>query len=145
PVPTPPPRWCAACSSPGSTPSARNTARASTGGREMSGPTSTPVVTGVERRGPFRPVRLVTLPDRQSSREAAHGFRLVDVIALTVTSLAVLAVLGQRSVLALTVARALPIVAAALTTGRMLRSLGLYRFGRRERYLVHAARVVATV
>jgi Undecaprenyl-phosphate glucose phosphotransferase len=43
------------------------------------------------------------------------------------------------------VSRALPIVAAALTTGRLLRSIGLYRFGRREHYARHTAGVIAVV
>ena len=32
-----------------------------------------------DRRGPFRPARLVTSRARQSGRQAAHGFRLADV------------------------------------------------------------------
>ncbi len=109
----------------------------------MPAPTPSPPATGAERRGPFRPPRLVTLRDRQGSREAAHGFRLADVIAIAIVSVAVLAALGSPSVLAVTVARAAPIVGAALTTGRLLRSLGLYRLGRRERYPAHMARVLA--
>lgn len=100
---------------------------------------------GAERRGPFRPERMVTLRDRQSGREAAHGFRLVDVIALTLVSVIVLEVLSQDSVLDLAASRLLPIVGAALTTGRLLRSIGLYRFGRREHYATHMLRVVGAV
>ena len=72
----------------------------------MPAPTPSPPVTGVERRGPFRPARLVSLRDRQSSRQAAHGFRLVDLIAIAVVSVLVLAALGSGSVLAVTVATA---------------------------------------
>jgi Undecaprenyl-phosphate glucose phosphotransferase len=111
----------------------------------MPAPTPSPPATGAERRGPFRPSRLVSLRDRQSSREAAHGFRLVDVIAIAVVSILVLAAIGSGSVLAVTVARATPIVGAALTTGRLLRSLGLYRLGRRERFATHLVRVVGAV
>ena len=105
-------------------------------------PASTPGETGAERRGPFRPPRLVSLRDRQGSRDAAHGFRLVDVVALAIVAVVVLGAVGRQSVLATTVARAVPIVGAALTTGRMLRSLGAYRFGRRERYVTHLGRVL---
>jgi Undecaprenyl-phosphate glucose phosphotransferase len=67
----------------------------------------------------------------------------VDVIAITVVSIVVLGAIGHQSVLAVTVARAVPVVAAALTTGRMLRSLGLYRFERGESYITHLLRVLA--
>lgn len=110
-------------------------------------PAAEPATTkeGADRRGPFRPARLVTARERQSGREAAHGFRLLDVIALTVVSALVLQTVGRDSVLALPVSRALPMVAAAMTTGRLLRSVGLYRFGRREQYVRHAAGVLAVV
>src|ERR671913_1773400 len=87
--------------------------------------------TGGHRRGPFRPRRLISLRERQSGRDAAHGFRLADVVALLIGSIVVLEVVGDDSVLDLTVGRAAPVVVAALTTGRLLRSMGTYRFGRR--------------
>ena len=100
---------------------------------------------GAERRGPFRPARLVTLRDRQSGRNAAHGFRLADVLALAVVAIVALDAAAPGSLLDLPVARALPVVLAALTTGRLLRSFGMYRFGRRERAVVHVVGVVGAV
>jgi Undecaprenyl-phosphate glucose phosphotransferase len=100
---------------------------------------------GAERRGPFRPPRLVTLRDRQSGRNAAHGFRLADVLALALVTVVALDVAAPGSLLDLPVARALPLVVAALTTGRLLRSFGMYRFGRRERAVVHLVGVVGAV
>ncbi|MET0580290.1 MAG: exopolysaccharide biosynthesis polyprenyl glycosylphosphotransferase [Ilumatobacteraceae bacterium] len=101
--------------------------------------------TGADRRGPFRPARLITLRDRQSRREAAHGFRLVDVIALAVISVVTLTVVSPGSPLDLPVSRALPVVVSALATGRLLRSLGRYRFGRHERLVSHLLGVLGAV
>ncbi len=100
---------------------------------------------GAERRGPFRPDRLISSRHRQSGRQAAHGFRLTDVLVLAIVAVVGLEVAGDAPVVELSVARALPIVAAALTAGRLLRSLGLYRFGRGERYVTHLLRLVASV
>ena len=99
-----------------------------------------------DRRGPFRPERLVTRRARQSGRQAAHGFRLVDVIAPAVVSVVSLEVVNDEPVFDLAVSRALPIIAAAIDAGRLLRSVGIYRFGRRERaYVAHAVGVAGVV
>jgi polysaccharide biosynthesis protein PslA len=98
-----------------------------------------------DRRGPFRPERLVTSRARQSGRQAAHGFRLADVLLLTTVTIAALFVVIDGPVWQAPLSRALPIIAAALVTGRMLRSVGLYRFGRRERAVVHLAGVLLVV
>jgi Undecaprenyl-phosphate glucose phosphotransferase len=104
-----------------------------------------PAPTGADRRGPFRPARLVSLRDRKSGREAAHGFRLADVVAVAIASILVLRAVGQQSVFELSVGRALPVVVAALIAGRLLRSFGAYRFGRRERLVVHLLTVLGAV
>ncbi len=92
---------------------------------------------GAERRGPFRPSRLVTSRSRQSGRQAAHGFRLADVAVLAAVTTVALVVLVEGPVWRAPLSRALPLVAAALVTGRLLRSVGLYRFRRRDRVVVH--------
>jgi polysaccharide biosynthesis protein PslA len=91
-----------------------------------------------DRRGPFRPARLVTSRARQSGRQAAHGFRLADVAFLIVVTVVALAIVNDGPLWTVPLSRALPMIAAAVIAGRMLRSVGLYRFGRRERAYVHA-------
>ena len=108
-------------------------------------PTSSLSLAAGERRGPMRPAQLVTSRVRQSSREAAHGFRLVDVVGLAMVSVLVLSTVAGTSALALPVSRALPVVAAALATGRVLRSVGAYRFGRHEPYDRHLRRALVAV
>jgi Undecaprenyl-phosphate glucose phosphotransferase len=98
-----------------------------------------------DRRGPFRPARLVTSRARQSGRQAAHGFRLADVAMLVAVTVVALIVVNDGPVWAAPLSRALPMIAAALIAGRMLRSVGLYRFGRRERAYVHAVGVALVV
>jgi polysaccharide biosynthesis protein PslA len=98
-----------------------------------------------DRRGPFRPERLITSRSRQSGRQAAHGFRLADVILLAVVTAVALAVEVGGPLWDAPLSRTLPIVVAALVTGRMLRSVGLYRFGRRERPAVHLLGVAGVV
>jgi polysaccharide biosynthesis protein PslA len=98
-----------------------------------------------DRRGPFRPERLITSRARQSGRQAAHGFRLADLVLLAAVTVAVLIVVNEGPVWTVPLSRALPMIAAALVTGRMLRSVGLYRFGRRERAYVHALGVTLVV
>jgi len=98
-----------------------------------------------DRRGPFRPARLVTSRARQSGRQAAHGFRLADVTFLVVVTVVALIVVNEGPVWTAPLSRALPMIAAALVTGRMLRSVGLYRFGRRERASVHAVGIALVV
>ena len=98
-----------------------------------------------DRRGPFRPERLVTSRARQSGRQAAHGFRLADVAFLTAVTVVTLAVVNDGPLWTAPLSRALPMIAAALVAGRMLRSVGMYRFGRRERAYVHAVGVALVV
>ncbi len=98
-----------------------------------------------DRRGPFRPERLVTSRARQSGRQAAHGFRLADVAFITAVTVVALAVVNDGPLWTVPLSRALPMIAAALVAGRMLRSVGMYRFGRRERAYVHAVGVALVV
>jgi polysaccharide biosynthesis protein PslA len=93
--------------------------------------------TGAERRGPFRPERLVSSRSRQSGRQAAHGFRLADVVLLAIVTVVALIVLVEGPVWSAPLSRALPIILATLVAGRLLRSVGLYRFSRREHAVVH--------
>jgi len=99
----------------------------------------------IDRRGPFRPARLVTSRARQSGRQAAHGFRLADVAALVVVTVVTMIVVSDGPVWMAPLSRVLPMVAAAIIAGRLLRSVGLYRFGRRERSYVHGAGVALVV
>lgn len=92
-----------------------------------------------DRRGPFRPERLITSRARQAERLSSHVFRAIDVLMLTAASiLAVMAVEGPP--LALGVGEVLPVVTGAVAVLWLTRALGLYRFGRAEALAWHLAR-----
>ena len=100
-----------------------------------------------ERRGPFRPARLrhpPRPPERPPRRPRLPAGRpscwsLVAVVALDVAAPgSLLDRVGGAAALPCRPRR-------AVVTGRLLRSFGMYRFGRRERAVVHAVGVVGAV
>jgi Undecaprenyl-phosphate glucose phosphotransferase len=93
------------------------------------------------RRGPMRPALLRTVRQRQSRRLAGHQFRAVDTVAVAATAVLFLARAVDGSVFTAPVADALPAIAGAWTTWRLLRAFGLYHLGRSERYVSHLVRV----
>lgn len=95
------------------------------------------------RRGPMRPRRLVSARANRSKRLASHVFRGIDVVVLVVlTVVAAASVDPIRGTLDTTVGMVLPMVVGTRVLARALRSLSLYRFARRERWVVHVARVL---
>ncbi|MET0909992.1 MAG: exopolysaccharide biosynthesis polyprenyl glycosylphosphotransferase [Ilumatobacteraceae bacterium] len=95
------------------------------------------------RRGPLRPDRLVSVRQRQDRRLAAHRFRAADTVVLAVVAVLVFRSQFARPVLEAPSAEVVPVVVGVWSTWWLLRSLGLYRFGRSERLLPHLARVAA--
>lgn len=97
------------------------------------------------RRGPLRPEQLLSVRKRQGRRLGAHGFRAFDVLFLSVATAVAIRLLIEQPLLRTTVGEDLPFVVGALFLVRLLRSAGLYRFGRNERLASHAARLVACI
>lgn len=98
-----------------------------------------------DRRGPFRPERLVTTRWHRSATLASYFFRVADVVLLSIVAVgAVIAVVDGRPGAA-PVAAVAPIVIATVATGRLLRTGGLYAFRRHEHLAVHITWVVVTV
>ena len=102
------------------------------------------VAPGTSReRGPMRPERLLSVRERQSRRLAAHTFRAVDLLAIVGISVTCASAASDATFAHTSVAVAAPFVVGALLFGRLLRGLGLYRFGRSEVGVGHIARTVA--
>jgi Undecaprenyl-phosphate glucose phosphotransferase len=96
---------------------------------------------GAPRRGPLRPEQLLSVRQRHSRRLAAHQFRAVDTMAIAGAAVGFAAVGIDRSLWSISLADLLPVVASAWTAWWLLRSTGLYRLGRCERYVSHLVRV----
>lgn len=97
------------------------------------------------RRGPMRPGQLLSVRQRQSRRLAGHRFRAGDTLAVLAVTAASLRTVADGSVLAIPVADAAPSAIGAWTAWRMLRALGLYRFGRTESLGSHLGRVLVAI
>jgi polysaccharide biosynthesis protein PslA len=97
------------------------------------------------RRGPMRPGQLLSVRQRQSRRLAGHRFRAADSLALVAVSAASLRTVADGSVPSMPVADAAPLAIGAWTAWRMLRALGLYRFGRTESLGSHLGRVLTAI
>ncbi|MBC6981920.1 undecaprenyl-phosphate glucose phosphotransferase [Caulobacter sp. 17J80-11] len=95
-----------------------------------------------ERRGPFRPGRLVSSRARQSGAQAVAMFRAVDTTVLAALALAGAATALPAPLSQAPVAQAAPFVMALAFTLWALKSLDLYGFGGRKRRVPHLARLV---
>jgi exopolysaccharide biosynthesis polyprenyl glycosylphosphotransferase len=95
------------------------------------------------RRGPMRPRRLVSLRQSQSRRLSPHVFRAVDLLSLTILTVAVCARESELALSATPLGQILPFVIGALVLARLLRSLRLYRFVRSDRFLIHLGQLGA--
>ena len=93
-----------------------------------------------DRRGPFRPEKLVTSRARQSERLSSHWFRAIDVAGVTALSV-VLIFLADGSPLAAPFGEVAPVVGAAIVASALLRVMCLYRFSRGETLASHLAKV----
>ncbi|MCW2522556.1 MAG: Undecaprenyl-phosphate glucose phosphotransferase [Frankiales bacterium] len=93
------------------------------------------------RRGPMRPLRLVSVRANQSKRLSSHVFRIVDLAVVAAVSLLVLAHRSPASLLSTPVREILPPLIGALVLARALRSLRLYRFLRSEGLWAHLSQL----
>lgn len=98
-----------------------------------------------DRRGPFRPERLVSSRARQSGAMAVRFFRAADVATLGVLALAVALTALPAPLLGAPLGSVLPIALGTIASAWLLKSLELYRFGRHERLGVHLAKVTGVV
>lgn len=95
-----------------------------------------------DRRGPFRPGKLINSRTRQAERLSSHYFRALDVLGLIGLTAALL-IVADGPPLAAPAGEIAPIILAAVTTLALLRSMRLYRFGRGDRLGLHLSRILA--
>lgn len=96
---------------------------------------------GSTRRGPLRPQQLESVRQRQSRRLAAHRFRAADTAVLLIATVLVAELVIAGPFFRARLDDVLPVLAGMWALWRLLRWMGLYRFGRSERLPAHLARV----
>jgi Undecaprenyl-phosphate glucose phosphotransferase len=98
-----------------------------------------------DRRGPFRPERLVSSRERKSGGMSLRLFRAADTLVMIIFSLACAAPLARHGWLAAPMGDLLPFAVAATAACALLKTCGLYRFGRDESRLLHLAGAAAVM
>ena len=102
-----------------------------------------PADKGAARRGPFRPEVWLNARQRHASRLAAHYFRAFDVLAIIALTLICARLASPDDLIHIEISRAAPFVLGAVTVLSLLRSLGRYRFSRRQKTSTHLLSVAA--
>jgi polysaccharide biosynthesis protein PslA len=97
------------------------------------------------RRGPFRPERLVSLRARRGIELHAQMFRMGDLLVLMAASLIVARFSAIDDLLSLGVSEILPFIAAFGVTYFLLKAIGLYRFTQNENIILHQLRLAACI
>lgn len=100
---------------------------------------SDPEGESASRRGPFRPEIWLNARQKHSSRLSVHYFRVADVIAVTAVTLVCAWAMAPAGIMALELARALPMILGCVTLLGLVRSLGLYDFARDQTMPRHLA------
>ncbi len=98
-----------------------------------------------DRRGPFRPERLVSSRERKSGGMILRLFRAGDSLALFVFTAVCAAPLARHGWLATSLGDVLPFAAAGVVAGLSLKAFNLYRFGRDESPVLHMAGVIGVM
>jgi len=98
-----------------------------------------------DRRGPFRPERLVSSRERKSGGMLVQLIRSIDTIALVVFGGLCIAPLARHGLLATPLGDTLPFAVAGVTAYFLLKACGLYRFGRDEKPVLHVAGVLCVL
>ena len=83
-----------------------------------------------DRRGPFRPERLVSSRERKSGGQSVRLFRAVDTMALIIFGALCAAPVARHGLLAAPLGDSLPFALAGICAYFLLKTCGLYRFGR---------------
>lgn len=94
-----------------------------------------------ERRGPFRPEKLVSRRERRSGDMFVRLFRTVDMLALVFFGLLSALPATPQGLLAAPLGDSLPFLAVTGVTFWALSACSLYRFGRNEHLLKHMAKL----
>ena len=98
-----------------------------------------------DRRGPFRPGKLVSSRARHDGAAAARVFGAVDLVALGALSLACALATAPAPLLSAPLRALLPFSFAFALAAAGLKSAGLYRFGRLERLNLHLLKLFAVI
>ncbi|ESQ76922.1 undecaprenyl-phosphate glucose phosphotransferase [Asticcacaulis sp. YBE204] len=98
-----------------------------------------------DRRGPFRPERLISLRERRSNDRYARLFRIGDILLITGFTMVLAQLIAPLGWMRSPVSEVLPFLTAVMVTGWALKSLNLYQFLRTENLLVHVGKVAAAV
>ena len=98
-----------------------------------------------DRRGPFRPERLVSSRERKSGGQSVRLFRAVDTVALIIFGALCAAPVARHGLLAAPLGDSLPFALAGICAYFLLKTCGLYRFGRDESPVLHMAGVIAVI
>ncbi|MDI7774729.1 undecaprenyl-phosphate glucose phosphotransferase [Asticcacaulis sp. EMRT-3] len=94
-----------------------------------------------DRRGPFRPEKLVSARLRRSGGMSVRLFRSLDLIALLILTLIAAMPATHGHWLRAPLGDVLPFIAAAAALATGLNMFGLYRFGRNENPIHHLAKL----
>jgi polysaccharide biosynthesis protein PslA len=97
--------------------------------------------TGRDRRGPFRPEKLLSARQRGDGDMYVRLFRAVDGVAVLVFTLLCAATVLPAGLLAAPLGDVLPFAAGVAFLAWALPALGIYRFGRSEGLFIHLARL----
>ncbi|RZJ92040.1 MAG: hypothetical protein EON88_16795 [Brevundimonas sp.] len=98
---------------------------------------------GAARRGPFRPEVWLNARQRHASRLAAHYFRAFDVLAVVGITLLCAWAASPGALIHTEISRVVPFALGAASILSLLRSLGRYRFSRRQEIKTHLLSVSA--
>ncbi|MFA7261502.1 MAG: exopolysaccharide biosynthesis polyprenyl glycosylphosphotransferase [Caulobacter sp.] len=109
-------------------------------GRE---PDAAPLEDPRDRRGPFRPRRLVPVRSRLELRHVTHTFRWIDATAIVVATLTAAHFLAEGGLLQATVGQALPLALGAGLLLWGLRAMDTHGFALNENLSRHFVRVCA--
>ena len=94
-----------------------------------------------DRRGPFRPEKLISPRVRRGGAMSIRVFRAIDIAALLLTGAASLAPVLRPDWRHAPLGNVLPFAAPVLLTLFLMGALNLYNFSRRETMGLHAARL----
>ncbi len=98
-----------------------------------------------DRRGPFRPERLVSSRERKSGVLLVQLIRAVDSVALILFCALSMAPLVRHGLLATPLGDTLPFAVAGVCAYLWLKACGLYRFGRDEKPVLHVLAALGVV
>lgn len=93
-------------------------------------------------RGPLRPEQLLSVRKRNAIRLRSHTFRAVDLLLIAAATIVTIAPGYGAGMFEATVAQVAPFVVGSYVLARCLRSMGLYSFGRTERFVIHLGRII---